>query len=86
MIVANAADFASVLIKATPDAKQAYERQPFQVLLHILDNDSQSEPVQREVIYAFPEQYVSQGDIELSPSQPKTQARFTLKPTTVKAD
>ncbi len=76
----NAADLATVLIKATTEARQAYERQPFQILLYILDDDAKTEPGPRDVVYAFPQEYLRQDDIELN--QPKVQARFKLKPIT----
>jgi len=80
VVLDNAADLATVLIKATAEAKQVYERQPFHMLLYILDDDP-NEPAPRDVVYAFPQEYVERGDIELN--QPKAaQARFKLKPVT----
>ncbi len=74
----NRSDLATVLIKATPEARQAYERQPFQMILNILDDDKPDEELRRPVVYQLPEQFVRQGDILLD--QPQTLARFTLKP------
>ena len=74
----NRSDLATVLIKATPEARQAYERQPFQMILNILDDDKPGEELRRPVEYVLPEPFVRQGDIILD--QPKTAARFTLVP------
>jgi len=74
----NRSDLATVLIKATPEARQAYERQPFQMILNILDDDKPGEELRRPVDYVLPEQFVRQGDIVLD--QLKTAARFTLVP------
>ncbi len=80
VVLSNRSDLATVLIKATPEARQAYERQPFQMILTVLDDDKPGEELKRPVVYQLPEQFVRQGDILLD--QPETPARFTLKPTT----
>lgn len=66
-----------ITIRATPEAKQAYEGMRYQVILEIDDEDAQStEWVPRELTYNFPADYVSKGDIELN-QEPVT-ARFKL--------
>ncbi len=78
--LANPSDMAAVLIKATPEAKQVYENQPFQILLEILDDDKPGEEIKRPVEYLLPERFVRSGDIQLN--QPIVQGRFVLKPKT----
>jgi hypothetical protein len=76
--VLNPSELASVLIKASPAAKSAYEQQPFQIILYILDEDVKkvSEEHRREVVYNFPEEFVRRDEIVLS--QPPVPARFRL--------
>jgi hypothetical protein len=75
----NPADMATVLIKATPAAKQAYERRPFQMILYVLDDDRKTADEQRRaVIYNFPEDAVRRDEILLD--QQPAQARFRLIP------
>jgi hypothetical protein len=76
----NPRDFGTVNIKATPIAKQAYEQQPFQILLYIRDEDLDNinEAKQKKVIYLFPEQYVRNDEIELN-GEP-VDAKFKLIP------
>ena len=75
----NPQDMAMVRIKATDAAKSAYEGQPFQILLYILDGDEKKkgEP-SRKVVYDLPQEFVSKGEITLN-QQPVT-ARFELVP------
>jgi hypothetical protein len=69
----------AIIIKATPDAKKAYEKMPYQVILEINDNDAKAtEPLRRELIYNFPDEYVRKDEIRLN-QQPVT-ARFRLTP------
>jgi hypothetical protein len=64
-------------IRATLEAKQAYERQPFQMTLYILDGDEKVQGEQpREVVYNLPEGFVRQDQI-MPPLVP-AQARFKL--------
>ncbi len=76
--VLNLSDMATVLIKATTAAKQAYEAQPFQVLLYILDDDRRAEgELKREVVYNFPQSFVAREEIVLNQDEPAL-ARFQL--------
>jgi hypothetical protein len=76
----NPQDMAMVRIKATADAKSAYEsQQPFQILLYILDGDEKKKGGQsRKVVYDLPQEFVGKGEIVLN-QQPVT-ARFKLVP------
>jgi hypothetical protein len=69
-------------IKATADAKQAYESQTNRALmtLHILDSDADkiSDEKTHKVIYNFPEEFVRKGEIMLN--QEAATVRFRLKP------
>ncbi len=69
-------------ISATEEAKLAYESQPFQMTLYILDSDAQKEEQQREVVYNFPEEFVRSNKIKLNPLQKPAEARFKLIPLT----
>jgi hypothetical protein len=69
-----------IAIKATPEAKQAYEMQSLPLrTLYILDEDKDNpgEP-KREIDYNFPEGFVSKGEIKLN--QQPVIARFKLIP------
>ena len=70
----------AIVIRATPDAKRAYELQQFPTMtLYVLDDDKKTtEEQRREVVYNFPEEFVSKGEIMLN-QQPVT-ARFKLTP------
>ncbi|MBN1795391.1 MAG: hypothetical protein JW804_01845 [Sedimentisphaerales bacterium] len=75
----NYTELSSFTISATPDAKAAYEAQPYQILFYILDKDEQEKTEQRrEVDYNFPVDFVRDGQIKLN--QPKEVGRFILKP------
>lgn len=64
-------------IRATLEAKQAYENRPFQMTLNILDDEKNLEEVQRKrVIYNFPEEFVRTNEIELK-GEP-VEAKFKL--------
>ncbi len=67
-----------IAIRATPQAKQAYEGMRYQVILEIDDEDVKSEESRREVVYNFPPEFVRRGEIVLN--QPPVQARFKLTP------
>lgn len=68
-----------ITIKATAEAKQAYEKMPCQVVLEIDDEDTAStEPIRRELVYNFPHEYINKDEIRLN-QQPVT-ARFKLIP------
>jgi hypothetical protein len=69
-------------ISATEEAKLAYESQPFQMTLYILDSDAQKEEQRREVVYNFPEKFVRSNEIKLKPLQKPAEARFKLIPLT----
>jgi hypothetical protein len=79
--VLNPTDMATVLIRATPAARQAYEQQPFQMLLYILDEDRKATAeLRRAVVFNFPEDFVRRGEIALA--QQPAQVRFKLVPIT----
>ena len=67
-----------ISVRATPEAKRAYELQPFPTItLYILDDDKNKTGEQRrEVIYNFPQDYIRNGEIELK--QQPVEARFKL--------
>jgi hypothetical protein len=67
-----------VAIRATPEAKQAYESMRYQVILEIDDTDIKTEECRREVVYNFPREFVSEEEIALN--QTPVQARFKLIP------
>lgn len=69
----------AITIRATADAKRAYEHMPYQVILEIRDEDARAtEPLRRELIYNFPDQYLRTDDIMLN--QQQVTARFELVP------
>jgi hypothetical protein len=69
----------TITIRATADAKRAYEKMPYQVTLEIDDEDiASNEPLRRNLIYNFPDEYLCKDDIRLN-QQPVT-ARFKLIP------
>lgn len=75
----NYNELVSFFILATPEAKNAYESQDFQITLIIRDGDEKrgSEQLQRrEVVYNFPEEYLRKNEIRLR-DRPK-QAEFKL--------
>lgn len=78
--VTNLSELGPIVIKATADAKRAYEQQQFpRMTLYILDEDKNStEELKREVVYNFPEKFLRSGEIELN-QQPAI-ARFKLTP------
>jgi hypothetical protein len=67
-------------IRATREAKQAYEQEPFQMTLYILDGDEQVQGDQkREVVYNLPWRFVQDGDI-MPPQPPTSPVSFRLVP------
>jgi hypothetical protein len=81
LVVDNYNELVSFFIHATPAAKDAYENQPFQITLNILDGDEKRGPDyvhRRAVVYNFPEESVSKNEIRLQ-GEPGT-AVFKLKP------
>jgi len=78
--VINRDELGPIAIKATPDAKRAYELQPFPLMtLYILDNDKNTTEEQRRgVVYNFPEKFLRNGEIELN--QQPVIALFKLTP------
>ena len=72
-------------ILATPEAKQAYESQPFQKTLYILDDDRKKGPDEeqrRKVVYNLPEEFVRKDEIRLKNPQQTAVAKFKLIPLT----
>jgi len=68
-------------ILATLEAKQAYESQPFQMTLYILDDDAKKGPQEeqrRKVIYDFPKEFVRRDEIRLKNPQQPAEAKFKL--------
>ena len=77
----NYNNLVSFSIFATAAAKDAYENQPYQITLNILDSDAEQGPekeLRREVVYNFPEESVSKNEIRLK-GEPGT-AVFKLIP------
>jgi len=67
----------AITIRATADAKRAYEEMPYQVILEIDDEDAKAtEPLRRQLIYNFPDEFLRKDEIRLN-QQPVT-ARFKL--------
>jgi hypothetical protein len=63
-------------IRATEQAKQAYEAMRYQVILEI---DVESTGIQeKDLIYNFPQAYLRSNEIE--PMRPAAKIRFTLVP------
>ena len=70
-------------ILATEEAKLAYENQPFQMTLYILDDAKKKGPEveqQGKVVYNFPEEFVRKDEIRLK--NPPKPAKFKLIPLT----
>ena len=81
----------SVAIRATPEAKRAYENMRYHVILEIDDSDKDSrsdksspaagEPapeIRRDLVYNFPPEFLRKDEIALN--QSPVQARFRLVP------
>jgi hypothetical protein len=70
-----------IAIRATPEAERAYKQQTIpHMTLYILDNDKNTteEQLKREVVYNFPEESISKGEIKLN--QKPAEAKFKLIP------
>ena len=73
-----------IAIRATPQAKRAFENQPYHVRLEIDDSDAAvTEEIRREIVYNFPEEFVRKNEIRLSQNQQPEAARFRLIPLAV---
>jgi hypothetical protein len=71
-----------IVIKATSEAKQAYEDMRYQVILEIDDDDKDREESRREVVYNFPKKYVEAGEIKLDQQPVTAQFSLTRQPST----
>jgi hypothetical protein len=69
-----------IRIRATQEARTAYEAQRFQVMVEIDDDDRDGEPVTRLLKYNLPEEYVRLGEIKLDPNHEVVEAKFILIP------
>jgi hypothetical protein len=69
-----------ISIVATPEARRAYEQQPYPPMtLFILDEDAKTTEVQRRIVkYNLPMEFVRQDQIRLN--QQPVEARFRLIP------
>lgn len=77
VVLENEAELATVLVRATTEAWQAYERQAFHIFLYVLDSDRQAtDVITRLVVFNFPQEYVQNGQIEGTSPPP---ARFVLE-------
>lgn len=74
----------NIAIRATPEAKQAYEKMRYQVILEIDDADVKSEESRGEVVYNFPKEFVRKDEIALN--QTPVQARFKLVPISLSSE
>lgn len=78
--VENLRDILTIEIRATPEAKAAYDLQNYQVMLEILDKDvddtKKNGIVRRKVSYKFPEEFVRSNQIILVGE--KVEARFKV--------
>jgi hypothetical protein len=81
----------SVAIRATPEAKRAYENMRYHVILEIDDSDKDARPdksspaagapapeIRRDLVYNFPPEFLRKDEIALN--QSPVQARFRLVP------
>ena len=69
----------AITIKATLEAKSAYDEMRYQVILEIDDSDKDIESpelLRKEIVYNFPVEYIRSDEIRLN--QPPTTARFKL--------
>jgi len=81
VITNREAVLAPIAIRATPEAKRAYEGQAYPPMtLYILDDDIKkgTEEQQRTVVYNFPPELFRKGEIELQNPQQPVEARFKL--------
>ncbi len=70
----------TVAIRATPEAKRAYDNMRYHVILGIddSDKDSRGAELRRDLVYNFPPEFVRKDEIVLN--QTPVQARFRLTP------
>lgn len=70
----------TVAIRATPEAKRAYDSVRYQVILEIddSDRDSRGAEIRRDLLYALPREFVRKDEIMLN--QVPVQARFRITP------
>ncbi len=68
----------AIAIRATQEAKSAYEGMRYHVILEIDDDDAKSTEPRRELVYNFPSEYVRNDEIELK--QQPVIAKFKLTP------
>jgi hypothetical protein len=75
----------AVAIRATPEAKRAYDNVRYQVILEVDDSDKDSKgaELRRDLVYYFPPEFVRLDEIVLN--QQPVQARFRLIPLTQEA-
>ncbi len=68
----------TVAIRATPEAKRAYDNMRYHVILEIddSDKDSRESEIRRDLVYNLPQEFVRKEEIVLS--QAPVQARFKL--------
>lgn len=73
--------YGGITIKATLEAKQAYEGMPYHVMLEIDDEDVKAtDGVRgRPLKYNFPGDYVARGEIELTQNPVKVQFKLILR-------
>jgi hypothetical protein len=72
-----------ISVKATPEARQAYENMRYQLILEIDDSYQSEEPgkiLERQLTYNFPPEYVRTGEITVAPTQTPVTAKFKLVP------
>ena len=73
----------SLAVRATTDAKRAYENQQFpQMTLYIFDSDMEEgqEVPRKKVNYNFPPEFVRTGEIELSGEPVNAEFKFITRP------
>jgi hypothetical protein len=72
-----------IAIRATPEAKRAYELQPLPLMtLYIFDVDAKkgAEEQRKAVVYNFPPEFVRKDEIKLKNPQQSAEAKFKLIP------
>ena len=68
----------TVMLKATPEAYDAYDNMPIQIFVQAFDTDvARTGTITRDVIYNFPTEEVEAGHIRLADGKPR-QAKFKL--------
>jgi hypothetical protein len=75
----------TVAIRATPEAKRAYDNMRYHVILEIddSDRDSKGAELRRDLVYNFPPEFVRKDEIVLN--QTPVQARLRLVPPALEA-